>query len=68
MSGFNLSEWALKHEEATDKGVHARLADLIRQRDSVRVQIAEALPGVRAKALQQIDDIIRVAEMSVGSG
>ncbi len=65
---FDLAEWALKHEDATDEGVRERLADLISQREQVRGQIDEALPDVRAKALQQIDDILRVAELRGHSG
>jgi len=58
---FGLAEWALKHEDATEDGVRARVTELVDQRDAVRVQVAESLPAVRAKALEQVDLILQVA-------
>lgn len=58
---FGLAEWALRHEDATDEGIRSRLSALVADRNQVRSRIAEALPAVRAKALEQVDVILGVA-------
>lgn len=58
---FGLADWALGHDAATEEGVRERLGALVEQREAVRAQIAERFPAVKAKALEQVDVILRVA-------
>lgn len=58
---FGLAQWALGHDAASEEGVREALGALVDQRAEVRERLADALPRVRARALEQVDVIEKVA-------
>ncbi|WP_372595421.1 polysaccharide pyruvyl transferase family protein [Actinotalea sp.] len=58
---FGLAEWAVGHDAYTDEVFAERIAELLATQDDVREQLRTALPLVKAKALEQVDVIERVA-------
>lgn len=58
---FGLAEWAMGHSAYSDDAFQERFAALLEEKESVREQVAGALPGVRETALEQVDVIVRVA-------
>lgn len=58
---FGLAEWAMGHEDANDSAFREKFERLVAEQDDVRARLSEALPRVRARALEQIATIERVA-------
>lgn len=58
---FGLADWAIGHDAYTDEIFAERIATLLDQQDAVRAQLAQALPTVKSKALEQVEIIERVA-------
>lgn len=58
---FGLAEWAMSHDSYSDATFQERFGELLAQKESVREQLAEHLPTVKADALRQVDIILEVA-------
>ncbi|MGC0142059.1 polysaccharide pyruvyl transferase family protein [Pseudactinotalea sp. Z1732] len=58
---FGQAGLAVAHADATEARFREMLADLLQRREQVAAEIAGALPGVRAKAVEQIAVIEEVA-------
>jgi len=63
---FGLAQWAMGHDTYTDEVFQSKFSDLAATKADVRATLAEAFPKVRAKALEQVDVILRVASGSRG--
>ncbi|WP_250442523.1 polysaccharide pyruvyl transferase family protein [Actinotalea sp. C106] len=58
---FGLAEWALGHDAYSDEVFAERVGDLLDRQSEVREALESSLPKVKAKALEQVSVIERVA-------
>lgn len=59
---FGLADWAFGQDKLTQNYLRERFDVLDNDADTIRKKIAAALPGVKKKAYEQVDVIVRVIE------